>query len=99
MLIPLFRGFFAMTTVSMFALYMKVSWTTAAASQFTLYMAMNNLGYFLGATLVTSLEGASFPSSLADYYFLGGLLPIISLVLLFTFSPESKQPELQVRPA
>jgi PAT family beta-lactamase induction signal transducer AmpG len=93
LLLPLFRGFFAMTTVSMFSLYMKVSWTTAAASQFTLYMAMNNLSYWFGASLVTWLEGASFPSSLADYYLLGGLLPLITLFLLFSFSPEHKKPD------
>jgi PAT family beta-lactamase induction signal transducer AmpG len=95
LLLPLFRGFFAMTTVSMFSLYMKVSWTTAAASQFTLYMAMNNLSYWFGASLVTWLEGASFPSSLADYYLLGGLLPLITVMLLFSFNPELRRADNQ----
>jgi PAT family beta-lactamase induction signal transducer AmpG len=90
LLIPMYRGFFAMTTVSMFSLYMKVSWTTAAASQFTLYMAMNNLGYWFGTTLVTVTDGASFPASLADYYLVGGLLPLIPLLLLFTFNPRQE---------
>jgi len=90
LLIPAYRGFLAMTTVCMFSLYIKVSWTTAAASQFTLYMAMNNLGYWFGATLITATEGASFPASLADYYLLGGLLPLIPLLLLFTFNPQQE---------
>ena len=93
LLLPAFRGFIAMMTVSMFSLYMKVSWTRAAASQFTLYMAMTNLGYWFGAQLVVWLDGAEFPESLADYYLIGGLLPLIPMLLLFSFTPQSQPAE------
>jgi PAT family beta-lactamase induction signal transducer AmpG len=41
----------ALTTVSLFALFMKISWTTAAATQFTLYMTILNMGNALGPML------------------------------------------------
>jgi PAT family beta-lactamase induction signal transducer AmpG len=89
LLLPAFRGFMAFTTVSMFSLYMRVSWTTAAASQFTLYMAMTNLGYAFGAQLNSWIPLAGYELSLAKAYVLGGLLPLIPLVLLFTFDPNA----------
>ena len=95
LLLPAFRGFVAMTTVSMFSLYMKVSWTKAAASQFTLYMAMSNLGYWFGAKLNTWLEGLSFPAALEDYYLLAGLLSLLPLVLLFSFNPDGVEARKQ----
>jgi PAT family beta-lactamase induction signal transducer AmpG len=94
LLLPAFRSFMAMATVSMFSLYMKVSWTKAAATQFTLYMTMNNIGYWFGTQMVKWFEGASFPVGLADYYLVAGLLPLIPMILLFTFNPrgdESRQ--------
>ena len=51
LLLPTFKGTLAFATVSLFSLYMKVSWTRAAATQFTLYMALSNLGYAVGAKL------------------------------------------------
>lgn len=45
------QGTLAFTTVSLFSLYMKISWTGAAACQFTLYMALGNGSCALGAGL------------------------------------------------
>jgi PAT family beta-lactamase induction signal transducer AmpG len=50
-LLPLFKGSYAFVTVSMFSLFMRLSWTGAAACQFTLYMAMSNVGFVLGSGL------------------------------------------------
>jgi PAT family beta-lactamase induction signal transducer AmpG len=41
----------ALTSVSLFALFMRVAWTTAAATQFTLYMTVLNMGHAIGPTL------------------------------------------------
>jgi hypothetical protein len=67
---------------------MKVSWTRAAATQFTVYMAMGNVGYALGAKLNGWVELTGYSPSLADLYVLGGLLPIIPLLLLVGLDPD-----------
>ncbi len=67
LLLPAFKGTLAFATVSFFSLFMKVSWTRAAATQFTLYMAMSNLGYALGAKLITWLELSGFNLSLVAF--------------------------------
>lgn len=51
LMIPLFTGALACATVSFFSLAMKISWTRAAATQFTLYMTMCNIGDACGARL------------------------------------------------
>jgi len=88
LLLPAFKGSLAFTTVCMFSFYMKVSWTAAAATQFTLYMAMNNLGYAFGAQLNRLLPLAGYELTFAESYLVAGLLPLIPLVLIFTFNPD-----------
>jgi len=88
LLLPAFKGSVAFTTVSMFSLFMRVSWTRAAATQFTLYMAMGNVAYATGAKLNTWLELTGWSVSFADLYVLGGLLPIIPLLLLSRLDPD-----------
>ena len=100
-LLPLFKGFFALTTVSLFSLYMKISWTGAAACQFTLYMAMSNVGHALGAKLNSlnswiekaaqrgwsSLDGVV----LADqhFYLVAGYLALVPLFFLVFLRPDT----------
>ena len=38
-----------MLSVSLLALFMNISWTRAAATQFTLYMTLSNVGFAIGA--------------------------------------------------
>lgn len=83
LLLPGFRGCLAFATVSLFALFMKVSWTTAAATQFTLYMALLNLGYAAGARLNGWLAALGAEPSLADAYLVAGCLPLLPLALLW----------------
>lgn len=47
----LLQGALAMTTVALFAMFMSMSWTAAAATQFTMYMTIGNLGAAFGPTL------------------------------------------------
>ena len=94
LLIPLFRGFFALTTVSLFSLYMKISWTGAAACQFTLYMALSNLGYKGGAKLNELnqwLASWGYQTTLTngDFYVLAGCLALIPLTILPWLRPDS----------
>jgi len=88
LLLPAFKGAVAFATVSMFSLFMKVSWTRAAATQFTAYMAMGNVGYAVGAKLNGWLDLPGLSLSLADFYVIGGLLPIIPLLLLSGLDPD-----------
>lgn len=87
-LLPLFKGAMAFSTVAMFSLYMKVSWTTAAATQFTLYMAMGNLGYAMGAKLLTWLDLAGYNLAMGQFYLIGGALPLMALLLLIGLDPD-----------
>jgi PAT family beta-lactamase induction signal transducer AmpG len=89
LLLPAFKGTLAFTTVSLFSLYMKVSWTRAAATQFTLYMAMANVGYAVGAKFNKWFEVLGFDLSLADFYLIGGLLPLLPALLLTGLDPDS----------
>jgi len=99
-LLPAFRGGIAFTTVSLFALYMKSCWTAAAATQFTLYMALNNIGYSVGAKLNAWLPALDVTLTYQQYYLLGGLLPIAALALLLTIDPERQvSEELEVQTA
>jgi PAT family beta-lactamase induction signal transducer AmpG len=88
LLLPAFKGSVAFMTVSMFSLFMKVSWTRAAATQFTAYMSLGNLGYAFGAKLNTWVDLTGLPLDIADLYVLGGLLPVIPLLLLGGLDPD-----------
>ena len=67
---------------------MKTSWTRAATTQYTLYMAGSNLSYAFGARLLTWTDSGGFGFDAADYYVIGGLAPLLSLLLLFTLDPD-----------
>ena len=84
MLLPMFRGAIAFTTVSLFSLYMKSCWTASAATQFTLYMALTNIGYTLGTKLNSWLPALGFSLDYPAYYVLAGLLPLLAMLFLAT---------------
>ncbi len=99
--IVVIQGSIAMTAVSAFSLFMKISWTAAAATQFTVYMAISNLGYAAGPML-TRLQ-LDDPSSYLAAAVVAAFLPIPFLFLLRPDSvvarklaEESSLPELLV---
>jgi PAT family beta-lactamase induction signal transducer AmpG len=87
-LLPAFKGSLAFATVACFSLFMKVSWTRAAATQFTLYMAMGNVGYALGAKLNSWIEAAGLDLSLPGFFLVGAALPLVALPFLFGLDPD-----------
>jgi len=91
-LLPAFRGGIAFTTVCLFSLYMKFCWTPAAATQFTLYMALNNIGYSIGAKLNSWLPAWGLSLSYEQFYLLGGVLPAVALLILLTIDPAEDAP-------
>ena len=76
------QGAIAMTAVSSFSLYMKISWTAAAATQFTVYMALSNLGYAAGPML-TRLR-LDDPTS----YLAAAVVALLPVPLLFLLRPD-----------
>ena len=76
----------AMGTVSAFSLFMRISWTRAAATMFTSYMALLNVGDTIGKGLLASRLKASY-----DYptcFILVGVISIIPLALLIWMDPQ-----------
>jgi PAT family beta-lactamase induction signal transducer AmpG len=88
LLLPAYKGAVAFTTVCLFSLYMKVSWTTAAATQFTLYMALSNLGYAAGAKILTVIDLMELRLATADYYLFAACLYAVPLLLLIGLDPD-----------
>jgi PAT family beta-lactamase induction signal transducer AmpG len=88
LLLPAFKGTLAFATVSLFSLYMKVCWTKAAATQFTLYMAMANVGYAVGAKLNAWIELAGFSPTMADFYLVAGLFGLLPILFLAGLDPD-----------
>jgi PAT family beta-lactamase induction signal transducer AmpG len=73
-------AFLALGTVSGFSLFMRISWTTAAATMFTCYMALSNVGDVIGKGLLANSLHKSF-----DYptcFCLLGIVTLIPLILL-----------------
>jgi PAT family beta-lactamase induction signal transducer AmpG len=81
--IVVIQGSIAMTAVSAFSLFMKISWTAAAATQFTVYMAISNLGYAAGP-LLTRLR-LDDPSS----YLAAAAVAFLPIPFLFLLRPDS----------
>ena len=87
LLLPVTKFMIAFTTVSMFTLFVKVSWTTAAATQFTLYMAMSNLGHAAGAKVNSWFAGYGLTN--ADFFMLAGLTQLLPMLMLIVLDPDS----------
>jgi MFS family permease len=79
-------AFLAMGTVSAFSLFMRISWTRAAATMFTSYMALLNVGDTIGKGLLASRlrESYDYPTC----FYLVGLIGIIPLALLTWMDPR-----------
>ncbi len=77
------QALFAVTSVSFLALAMKLSWTAAAATQFTIFMTLVNLGFALGPYL-TRLEWSD-----AGSYMLCGVLSLLPLAVLPLLDPDA----------
>ncbi|MEE2776952.1 MAG: MFS transporter [Acidobacteriota bacterium] len=81
--LPLHEAAFAVAQVSLFSLFMKVSWTKAAATQFTMYMTLMNLGTAAGPYLTRLGLGD------AASYYVCGVLALVPLALLPLLRPQT----------
>ena len=82
-LFPFFR---ALGAVAIFALFMHISWTKAAATMFTSYMAMSNLSTISGTKLAGPLKEL-LPFDIS--FIILGIIAILPLLLLFWVDPDT----------
>ena len=85
-----YQAFYAFCTVNFLAGAMNISWTISAASMFTVFMTLSNVGYIFGQQLAgplvkifTSLDDGG--NAVVDYLMVFqtvGLISLISIVLL-----------------
>jgi MFS family permease len=78
-------GCISFGTVAVFSLFMQISWTGAAATMFTSYMAMANLSTIIGTRLAGKLDGV-LPYD--NVFILVGILTILPLGLLILINPD-----------
>ena len=83
-----------MISVSLFALFMGMSWPRVAATQFTAYMALMNLSTVLGYRVAGWLEGRMEWTS---FYFLGGILQVVAVLVLLAIAPHQSRRALGER--
>ncbi|MGB5165978.1 MAG: MFS transporter [Woeseiaceae bacterium] len=88
-LLPAAKGMIAFSTVALFSLFVKVSWTTAAATQYTLYMAISNVGYALGAKSNKWLGQFGYEPSIEHFFIFAGVVLVLPMLLLFGLDPNA----------
>jgi PAT family beta-lactamase induction signal transducer AmpG len=77
-------GCISFGTVAVFSLFMQISWTRAAATMFTSYMAMANLSTTLGTRLAGYIDGIM---SYNNVFILVGVFTLLPLSLLIFINP------------
>lgn len=81
-------------SVSLFAIFMSVSWRIVAATQFTAYMALLNLSYTAGNTMSPWLE----PLGVRPVYLLAAVVQISVLLVLPFCRPSRPEDQTIERP-
>ena len=94
-------GFVAMGAVGYNSMGMKLSWTRASTTMFTIYMTLSNVGYVLGNELIGPLRDhwdLSYPQTL----FVGGVCMLVPLALLLLIEPaqvdQAREKEKATKP-
>ena len=83
-----------MLSAALFALLMGVSWPAVAASQFTAYMALLNLGRTIGS----KLSGSAYEAfDVSGTFIAFGIAQISVVVLLLAIDPDQNRRELSAR--
>jgi PAT family beta-lactamase induction signal transducer AmpG len=80
-------GLLAMGAVGFLSMAMRISWTRAAATVFTVYMTVSNVGHVIGNKLVGSLRG-DLQLSYEHTFWYAGLITLLPLLLLLVVRPQ-----------
>ena len=81
------QGIQGMLSVSLFAIFMSVSWKVVAATQFTAYMALLNLSYSFGNAASPWLEGIG----VRNVFLLAAVIQIMVVLVLPFCSPSREK--------
>ena len=82
-------GMLAMGQVGFLSMAMRVSWTTSAATMFTIYMTVSNIGHVVGNWLVGILRSQDqFALSYEVTFWAAGLASLLPLILLLLIKTE-----------
>ncbi len=82
-------GLLAMGSVGFLAMAMQLSWTTASATMFTIFMTVSNVGHVIGNKLVGVLRSEdSLNLSYEHTFFTAGVAMILPLLMLIVVRPE-----------
>lgn len=79
-------GILAMGTVGYLAMSMRISWTRAAATVYTIFMTVSNIGHVLGNWLVGPLREGLALSYVQSFWF-AGLAMAVPLLMLLVVRP------------
>ena len=74
-------GILAMGSVGFLSMSMRISWTKAAATVFTIYLTVANIGHVIGNYCVRTLRG-TLALSYEESFLVVGLLMLVPLLLL-----------------
>lgn len=91
-------GFLAMGAVGYLSMSMRISWTKAAATVFTIYMTVANIAHVVGNSLVGTLRDR-FALSYEQTFWVAGVamfLPLL-LLLLVKVEPVDRKKDLELQ--
>ena len=80
-------GALAFGAVGFLSLGMRVSWTLASASMFTIYMTLSNVGHAVGNKIVGPLR-EDYMLTYEQTFYVAGLAVVIPLLILLLINPE-----------
>jgi len=83
----LYPGFLAVGSVGFLAMSMRISWTNAAATMFTVYMTASNIGHVIGNWLVKILRD-DWSLSYSQTMWCAAILLGLPLLLLLVVDPK-----------
>ena len=81
------QGIQGMLSVSLFAIFMSVSWKVVAATQFTAYMALLNLSYSFGNAASPWLEDIG----VRNIFLIGAVIQVLVVFVLPFCSPSREK--------
>lgn len=81
-------GLLAMGAVGYLSMGMRISWTKAAATVFTIYMTVSNIAHVVGNSLVGTLR-EGYQLSYEQTFWVAGIAMFLPLLLLPLVRPES----------
>jgi len=80
-------GALAFGAVGFLSMGMRISWTRASASMFTIYMTLSNVGHVIGNSVVGPLRD-DYSFSYEQTFWFAGLAAVVPLIFLVAVRPE-----------